>query len=316
MAADTLITTATATSARDPVRLTRYSHGAGCGCKLSPQVLEVILAGSSGAHGLFPGLWVGNASRDDAAVQALDDERAVVSTTDFFMPIVDDPYDFGRIAATNAISDIYAMGADPLMAIAILGWPVNRLPAQGGRLRGGGDCPGRRPFHRRAGAVLWPGRDGSRRKTPPQTQRHGHGRLPFVPDQAARDRHPDHGRETIPVAPTGRRPGTRPDVHTEPTGQPLWQTGRRAGHDRCHGLRSARPPARNGRRQWPDRRARRRRRAPPGGDRALPGPGLRARRNAAQLRQLWRQGQPPERGTKAFAVRPPDQRWPAGCRGP
>ncbi|MCW5262568.1 selenide, water dikinase SelD [Verminephrobacter eiseniae] len=130
MAADTLITTATATSARDPVRLTRYSHGAGCGCKLSPQVLEVILAGSSGAHGLFPGLWVGNASRDDAAVHALDDERAVVSTTDFFMPIVDDPYDFGRIAATNAISDIYAMGADPLMAIAILGWPVNMLPAE------------------------------------------------------------------------------------------------------------------------------------------------------------------------------------------
>src|SRR6218665_2813282 len=110
MAADTTITTATATSARDPVRLTRYSHGAGCGCKLSPQVLEVILAASSGAHGLFPGLWMGNASRDDAAVHPLDDQRAVVSTTDFFMPIVDDPYDFGRIAATNAISDIYAMG--------------------------------------------------------------------------------------------------------------------------------------------------------------------------------------------------------------
>src|SRR6218665_878815 len=91
MAADTLITTATATSARDPVRLTRYSHGAGCGCKLSPQVLEVILAGSSGAHGLFPGLWVGNASRDDAAVHALDDERAVVSTTHFFIPILGCP---------------------------------------------------------------------------------------------------------------------------------------------------------------------------------------------------------------------------------
>ena len=122
----------------EPIRLTQYSHGAGCGCKISPQVLEVILAGS-GAQNLDPKLWVGNSSRDDAAVYALDDERAVVSTTDFFMPIVDDPYDFGRIAATNAISDIYAMGGDPLMAIAILGWPVNLLPPEVARevIRGG-----------------------------------------------------------------------------------------------------------------------------------------------------------------------------------
>ena len=122
----------------EPIRLTQYSHGAGCGCKISPQVLEVILAGS-GAQNLDPKLWVGNSSRDDAAVYALDDERGVVSTTDFFMPIVDDPYDFGRIAATNAISDIYAMGGDPLMAIAILGWPVNLLPPEVARevIRGG-----------------------------------------------------------------------------------------------------------------------------------------------------------------------------------
>ena len=121
-----------------PIRLTQYSHGAGCGCKISPKVLDVILAGS-GAQNLDPRLWVGNASRDDAAVYALDDERGVVSTTDFFMPIVDDPFDFGRIAATNAISDIYAMGADPLMAIAILGWPVNVLPPEVARevVRGG-----------------------------------------------------------------------------------------------------------------------------------------------------------------------------------
>ncbi len=110
----------------EPIRLTQYSHGAGCGCKISPKVLDIILAGS-GAQNLDPRLWVGNASRDDAAVYGIDDERGVVSTTDFFMPIVDDPYDFGRIAATNAISDIYAMGGDPLMAIAILGWPVNVL---------------------------------------------------------------------------------------------------------------------------------------------------------------------------------------------
>ena len=122
----------------EPIRLTQYSHGAGCGCKIAPGVLEVILAGS-GAQDVDPRLWVGNASRDDAAVYAIDDARGVVSTTDFFMPIVDDPYDFGRIAATNAISDIYAMGADPLMAVAILGWPVKLLPATVARevIRGG-----------------------------------------------------------------------------------------------------------------------------------------------------------------------------------
>ena len=122
----------------EPIRLTQYSHGAGCGCKISPKVLEVILAGS-GAQNLDPRLWVGNASKDDAAVYAIDDERGVVSTTDFFMPIVDDPFDFGRIAATNAISDIYAMGGDPLLAIAILGWPVNVLSPEVARevVRGG-----------------------------------------------------------------------------------------------------------------------------------------------------------------------------------
>lgn len=116
----------------ETIRLTQYSHGAGCGCKISPKVLDVILAGSGAQH-LDPRLWVGNASRDDAAVYALDSDdsgRGVISTTDFFMPIVDDPFDFGRIAATNAISDIYAMGGDALMAIAILGWPVNVLPPE------------------------------------------------------------------------------------------------------------------------------------------------------------------------------------------
>ncbi|MFN3581654.1 MAG: selenide, water dikinase SelD [Pseudomonas sp.] len=108
------------------VRLTEYSHGAGCGCKISPKVLDQIL--SVGQPGpVFDQLWVGNASRDDAAVFGLDAETGIVSTTDFFMPIVDDPFDFGRIAATNAISDIYAMGGTPMMAIAILGWPVNKL---------------------------------------------------------------------------------------------------------------------------------------------------------------------------------------------
>ena len=111
----------------DQIRLTEYSHGAGCGCKIAPRVLDEIL--SVGQPGpAFAQLWVGNDSRDDAAVFGLNSDLGIISTTDFFMPIVDDAFDFGRIAATNAISDIYAMGGTPMMAIAILGWPVNVLP--------------------------------------------------------------------------------------------------------------------------------------------------------------------------------------------
>ena len=110
------------------IRLTQYSHGAGCGCKISPKVLEDILKTSLPSFN-DPHLLVGNESKDDAAVYNLGNGRCVVSTTDFFMPIVDDPFDFGRIAATNAISDIYAMGGKPIMAIAILGWPINKLSA-------------------------------------------------------------------------------------------------------------------------------------------------------------------------------------------
>lgn len=110
------------------IKLTEYSHGAGCGCKISPQVLDVIL--QSQVKFADAQLLVGNTSRDDAAVYDLGNGQAVVSTTDFFMPIVDDPFDFGRIAATNAISDVYAMGGVPMVAIAILGWPINQLPAE------------------------------------------------------------------------------------------------------------------------------------------------------------------------------------------
>ena len=112
---------------KELIKLTQYSHGSGCGCKISPSVLDIILnaAGKSSTH--FPQLLVGNEERDDAAVLDLGDGTAVISTTDFFMPIVDDPETFGRIAATNAISDVYAMGGTPLMAIAILGWPINTL---------------------------------------------------------------------------------------------------------------------------------------------------------------------------------------------
>ncbi|WP_291370699.1 selenide, water dikinase SelD [Cyclobacterium sp.] len=113
----------------DAVRLTQYSHGAGCGCKIAPAVLEQILGHGQAAKMEFPGLLVGNEESDDAAVFDLDGVTGIVSTTDFFMPIVDDPFDFGAIAATNALSDIYAMGGRPLMAIAILGWPIARLSA-------------------------------------------------------------------------------------------------------------------------------------------------------------------------------------------
>ena len=110
----------------EQVRLTQYSHGAGCGCKISPQVLETILSKSNDKT-FFPSLLVGNHTNDDAAVYDMGNGTAIVSTTDFFMPIVDDPFDFGGIASVNAISDVYAMGGKPLMAIAILGWPVNVL---------------------------------------------------------------------------------------------------------------------------------------------------------------------------------------------
>ena len=114
---------------KDPIRLTEYSHGAGCGCKIAPAVLDTIL-GQTQRGPDYPNLLVGNHERDDAAVYDLGDGTAVISTTDFFMPIVDDPLTFGRIAATNAISDVYAMGGTPLMAIAILGWPIGQLPPE------------------------------------------------------------------------------------------------------------------------------------------------------------------------------------------
>jgi selenide,water dikinase len=113
---------------KETVKLTRYSRGAGCGCKISPKVLEEILQVDSG-NPVDKNLLVGNSSNDDAAVYDLGNGSAMISTTDFFMPIVDDAFDFGRIASANAISDVYAMGGKPLMAIAILGWPVEKLPA-------------------------------------------------------------------------------------------------------------------------------------------------------------------------------------------
>ncbi|MBC7499810.1 MAG: selenide, water dikinase SelD, partial [Herminiimonas sp.] len=120
------------------IKLTSFSHGGGCGCKIAPGVLSEILKNSAG----FPvpkELLVGIETADDAAVYQLNDEQALIATTDFFMPIVDDPYDFGRIAATNAISDVYAMGGTPIMALALVGMPIDKLPVEviGQVIRGG-----------------------------------------------------------------------------------------------------------------------------------------------------------------------------------
>ncbi len=109
------------------IKLTSFSHGGGCGCKIAPGILAEILK-NSGGFPLPPALMVGIETSDDAAVYKLNDEQALIATTDFFMPIVDDPYDFGRIAATNAISDVYAMGGTPIMALALVGMPIDKLP--------------------------------------------------------------------------------------------------------------------------------------------------------------------------------------------
>ena len=111
-------------------RLTSLSHGGGCGCKIAPGVLSEILKSSplGNLRNIPAALLAGSDNNEDAAVYQINEHQAIVATTDFFMPIVDDPFQFGRIAATNAISDIYAMGAQPLFALALLGMPVNVLP--------------------------------------------------------------------------------------------------------------------------------------------------------------------------------------------
>jgi selenide,water dikinase len=122
----------------DAVRLTSLAHGGGCGCKIAPAVLQDILARMPAAA-VFPNLMVGTETSDDAAVWRLNDTQALVATTDFFMPVVDDPFDFGRIAATNALSDIYAMGGKPILALAIVGMPIDKLaPETIGQILAGG----------------------------------------------------------------------------------------------------------------------------------------------------------------------------------
>src|SRR5260221_14503528 len=125
-------------NAPEKIRLTEFSHGGGCGCRIAPAILSEILSASP-IRGLPKELMVGTETSDDAAVYRLNETQALVATTDFFTPIVDDPFDFGRIAATNAISDIYAMGGRPIMALAIVGMPLEKLPVSAirGILAGG-----------------------------------------------------------------------------------------------------------------------------------------------------------------------------------
>ena len=129
-----------ATGTQGPVRLTSLAHGGGCGCKIAPGVLQQILAGAP-ASAPFASLMVGTETSDDAAVWRLNDEQALIATTDFFMPMVDDPRDFGRIAAANALSDVYAMGGRPILALAVVGMPINVLPVESirGILAGGSE---------------------------------------------------------------------------------------------------------------------------------------------------------------------------------
>src|SRR3982074_389296 len=129
-------------NAPEKIRPTQFSHGGGCGCKIAPAVLSEILAATP-IRGLPKELLVGPAPSGDAAVSLLNDTQALVATTDFFTPIVDDPFDFGRIAATNAISDVYAMGGRPIMALAIVGMPLDKLPVSAsGRILQGGESVG------------------------------------------------------------------------------------------------------------------------------------------------------------------------------
>src|SRR3954471_17068666 len=117
-------------NAPEKIRLTEFSHGGGCGCKIAPAILSEILAASPIKGVLSKDLLVGTETADDAAVYRLNDEQAIVATTDFFTPIVDDPHDFGRIAATNAISDVYAMGGQPIFALALIGMPLDKVPVE------------------------------------------------------------------------------------------------------------------------------------------------------------------------------------------
>ncbi|STN22116.1 selenophosphate synthetase [Escherichia fergusonii] len=235
------------------IRLTQYSHGAGCGCKISPKVLETILH-SEQAKFVDPNLLVGNETRDDAAVYDLGNGTSVISTTDFFMPIVDNPFDFGRIAATNAISDIFAMGGKPIMAIAILGWPINKLSpeiarevTEGGRyacrqagiaLAGGHSIDAPEPIFGLAVTGIVPTERG-------EEKQYCTSRMQTVPDETAGDRRSHHSREKIAAETGTSGTGDGSDVPDEYCRRVLCQYRRRKSDDRRYWFWSAGPFERN-----------------------------------------------------------------------
>ncbi|WZB62920.1 selenide, water dikinase SelD [Achromobacter xylosoxidans] len=222
-------------------RLTSLSHGGGCGCKIAPGVLSELLA-RFGPAASYPNLMVGTETADDAAVYKLNDEQALIATTDFFMPIVDDPYDFGRIAATNALSDVYAMGGTPIMALAIVGMPINVLPhsviadiLRGGEsvcaeagipVAGGHSIDSVEPIYGLAAmGLVHPsvgnGRCARRRRADPgQGAGRGHPVRRAEEKPAGRGRLPRHDRHNHAAQPARRRVGGDGGVHaiTDVTG--------------------------------------------------------------------------------------------------
>ena len=229
----------------DAVRLTSLSHGGGCGCKIAPGVLSEILTGQPAAAA-FPKLLVGIETADDAAVYQLNDEQALIATTDFFMPIVDDPFDFGRIAATNAMSDVYAMGGRPIMALALVGMPIGKLPVETigkilrrrGGLRRGRHPDRRRPHDRFGRADLRPGRRWGWSIPSRCAARHREGGRRAGPGQAARRRRALGALKK--ERSTRRLRGA--DRHHDPAQHARHRAGRhgrRARDDRRHRLRPA-----------------------------------------------------------------------------
>ena len=234
-------------------RLTSLSHGGGCGCKIAPGVLSELLA-RFGPAASYPNLMVGTETADDAAVYKLNDEQALIATTDFFMPIVDDPYDFGRIAATNALSDVYAMGGTPIMALAIVGMPINVLPHSviADILRGGesvcaeAGIPVAGGQHRFGRAHLWSGGNGAGASRSRQAQCRCARRRRADPGQGAGRGHPVRRAEEKPAG-RGRLP--RHDRHNhaaQPARRRVGGDGGCARHHRRDRVRPARPRAGNG----------------------------------------------------------------------
>ncbi len=240
------------------IKLTSFAHGGGCGCKIAPGVLSEILQGVRGI--VPPQLLVGIETADDAAVYQLNDEQAIVATTDFFTPVVDDPYDFGRIAATNAISDVYAMGGTPIMALALLGMPIDKIPlevirriAEGGQsvCNADRDSDRGRAHDRFGRADLWPGRVG------PGSSGEGQEKQRCAGGRRADSGKTSRSRRLLGCVEKRRsrrrrlRADDRQHDQAQHSGPQVCRHARRARDDRRHRLWFARALERNRARQQP-----------------------------------------------------------------